>query len=230
MRDIQVLGNEFVSNPEPRCPCVLLVDTSSSMEGRSIAELNEGLRAFEGSLKGDALASKRVEVAILTFSSAVTVVQEFATVDRFSAPRLRAGGTTAMVDGLRQAMELIEERRRAYRESNVQYYRPWLFLLTDGRPTDAQGRPTDDWHEVAAELQGYLAARKAVFFAVGTSSADFDILHGIGGAEGKVARLHGLQFREFFAWLSTSQTQRSREAPGTQVALASISNWGTAET
>lgn len=230
MRDIQPLGHEFVSNPEPRCPCVLLVDTSSSMEGRSIAELNDGLRAFADTLQADALASKRVEVAILTFSSNVTVVQEFTTVDRFAPPTLRAGGTTAMVEGLRQAMEVIEERRGAYRAANVQYYRPWLFLVTDGQPTDAQGHPTDAWRPAADELQAYLAAKKAVFFGVGTSTADFDVLRGLAGDHGRVARLHGLQFREFFLWLSTSQTQRSRETPGAQVALPPISNWGSAET
>ena len=34
---------EFAENPEPRVPCVLLLDTSGSMTGKPIAELNEGL-------------------------------------------------------------------------------------------------------------------------------------------------------------------------------------------
>lgn len=34
---------EFAENPEQRCPCLLLLDTSGSMGGRPIAELNEGL-------------------------------------------------------------------------------------------------------------------------------------------------------------------------------------------
>ena len=65
---------EFAENPEPRCPCVLLVDTSGSMQGAPIAALNEGLRAFKTDLMKDALASRRVEVAIVTFSSDVSVV------------------------------------------------------------------------------------------------------------------------------------------------------------
>ncbi|MGN6627624.1 MAG: hypothetical protein ACTHLN_13480, partial [Tepidisphaeraceae bacterium] len=39
--------NDFAENPEPRCPCVLLLDTSQSMFGQPIQELNEGLIAYK---------------------------------------------------------------------------------------------------------------------------------------------------------------------------------------
>ena len=38
---------EFIKNPEMRCPCILLLDTSGSMSGNKIDQLNEGLRVFE---------------------------------------------------------------------------------------------------------------------------------------------------------------------------------------
>ena len=58
---------EFAENPEPRCACLLLLDNSGSMSGAPIQQLNEGLRAFQEDLSADALASKRVEVGIVTF-------------------------------------------------------------------------------------------------------------------------------------------------------------------
>ena len=58
--------NNFVSNPEPRCPCVLLLDVSGSMGGKPLDELNAGLTTFRDELATDALAMKRVEVAIVT--------------------------------------------------------------------------------------------------------------------------------------------------------------------
>ena len=58
---------EFAENPEPRCPCVLLLDTSSSMQGLPIDALNQGLRTFKDELMKDPLASRRVEVAVVTF-------------------------------------------------------------------------------------------------------------------------------------------------------------------
>jgi len=51
---------EFADNPEPRCPCVLLLDTSGSMEGDSINALNAGLVTFREELGKDEQALLRV--------------------------------------------------------------------------------------------------------------------------------------------------------------------------
>ncbi|RUT07145.1 hypothetical protein DSM106972_024060 [Dulcicalothrix desertica PCC 7102] len=66
---------EFVFNPEPRCPVILLLDTSGSMSGQPIKELNDGIMAFKQSIQQDGLASLRVEVAIVTFGESVSVAQ-----------------------------------------------------------------------------------------------------------------------------------------------------------
>jgi uncharacterized protein YegL len=58
---------EFAENPDPRCPCILLLDVSSSMAGASIDALNQGLKAFQREVSQDAIAARRVEVAIVTF-------------------------------------------------------------------------------------------------------------------------------------------------------------------
>ena len=50
---------EFADNPEPCCPVVLLLDTSGSMNGPPIEELNEALKTFNRELKADPLASLR---------------------------------------------------------------------------------------------------------------------------------------------------------------------------
>src|SRR5687768_14568830 len=86
---------EFADNPEPRCPCVLLLDTSGSMSGTKIAELNSGLETFEEELRSDAMAAKQVEVAIVTFGP-VQTLQHFVTADTFHAPTLVASGDTPM--------------------------------------------------------------------------------------------------------------------------------------
>lgn len=59
--------SDFASNPEPRCPCILLLDVSGSMSGRPINELNAGLVTFRDELLADSLALKRVELGIVTF-------------------------------------------------------------------------------------------------------------------------------------------------------------------
>jgi uncharacterized protein YegL len=118
---------EFADNPEPRCPCVLLLDTSGSMQGAPIAALNDGLRAFKSDLVKDPLASRRVEVAVVTFDSDVNVVQDFVTADQFQPPNLVAQGTTHMGSGIGKALDMLQARKAQYRANGVAYP---AFLIT----------------------------------------------------------------------------------------------------
>ena len=81
--------SDFASNPEPRCPCILLLDVSGSMNGRPINELNAGLVTFRDELLADSLALKRVELGIVTFGP-VHVEQPFTSAANFFPPILFA--------------------------------------------------------------------------------------------------------------------------------------------
>jgi uncharacterized protein YegL len=196
-------GKEFVENAEPRCPCVLLLDTSGSMAGDPVAELNAGLRAFKEDLMADSLAAKRVEVSIVAFGP-VQVHNPFQTADTFQPPELAAGGDTPMGAAIAEAMRLVEERKRQYASAGVSYYRPWVFLITDGAPTDS-------WRGPASALREAVGAKKLAFFAVGVEGADMARLADI--SPRKPLKLKGLKFRELFSWLSNSLGAVSRSSP-----------------
>jgi len=117
------------SNPEPRCPCVLLLDTSASMDGEPIKALNEGLVAFRDDLDRDKLARLRVEVAIVTFGGRAALAQDFVTADQFQPPTLKTAGDTPMGGGINLAPDLIESRKKTCRTNGVRYFRPWVFLI-----------------------------------------------------------------------------------------------------
>jgi uncharacterized protein YegL len=162
---------DFVENPEPRCPCLLLLDTSHSMQGQPISELNNGLVAFKDELAADALAMKRVEVGIITFGPVATLA-DFHTADAFQPPRLSTSGDTPMGAAIMQGIEMVRQRKDSYKTNGISYYRPWIFLITDGAPTD-------QWAAAADALRQGEANNAFSFFAVGVQGADMNTLNQI---------------------------------------------------
>jgi hypothetical protein len=102
----------FAENPENRCTVVLLLDTSGSMAGQRIQELNAGLQTFRDELFSDSLASKRVDVAIVTFGP-VKVECDFTGIQSFIAPHLTTTGDTPMGAAVEKALEMVRERIHA---------------------------------------------------------------------------------------------------------------------
>lgn len=219
MSDFSLDDVAFTDNPEPRCPCILLLDTSGSMGGNPIDELNAGLRELKTSLTDDPLAALRVEIAIITFGGSPVLAQDFVTASEFSPPQLSAGGGTPMGAAMQMALDQLEQRKLTYKAAGISYYRPWVFLITDGSPTD-------EWQRAAQNVQRAENAKQAMFFLVGVEGADMNQLGQMAPQQRLPIKLRGLAFRELFQWLSASLTQVSHsKAVGDQVALAAPTGW-----
>src|SRR5439155_3071209 len=102
---------EPAEKSEPRCPFVLLLDTSASMQGPPIEALNQGLRTLRDELLKDPATARRVELALVTFDSEVEVIQDFVTPEQFEPPVLTAQGLTRMAAGIQEALDLIQAWR-----------------------------------------------------------------------------------------------------------------------
>lgn len=155
--DTEKIG--FADNPEPRCASLLILDISGSMGGQPINELQAGLTLYRDELAADTLARKRVEVAIVTFGGSVDVVHSFATAESLTPPALEAKGDTPMGEAIVTSLNLLEDRKTQYRQNGIQFHRPWVFLITDGGPTDAS---SPFWMDAKAKIrQGKDSARRA---------------------------------------------------------------------
>ena len=92
----------------------------------------------------DEQASLSVEVATVKFGGSPQLAQDFTTIQNFTPSGLDAGGWTPMGEAIQCALDLLEDRKNTYKESGIQYYRPWVFLIRDGAPNH-----DSPWREAA---------------------------------------------------------------------------------
>jgi len=209
---------DFADNPEPRCPCILLLDTSGSMAGKPIDQLNAGLLAFRDSLQQDKLASLRVEIAIITFGNHAKLSQDFVTADQFNPLTQSANGSTPMGAAINLGLDLLEKRKQLYKAAGTAYFRPWILLITDGEPTD-------EWKAAAERVRQSESRKGVAFFSVGVEGANLNKLALIAPQERPPKPLVGLEFKSLFIWLSKSLTNVSHSKVGDQVPLEPIDGW-----
>lgn len=210
---------EFADNANERTPCVLVLDCSGSMRGEPIKQLNAGLAALEKELKDDIDASSRVQLLIIkAFGKDEAIVSsDWIDAMNFTAPIMEAGGLTPLGKAMELALQKIEEQKCLYDSCGVTSKRPWIFLISDGEPTDY------GWEQAAEKCRFAQQNKKVVIHAVGTQEANLEKLAKFSLMSPK--RLTGLKFTEFFLWLSRSVSCISKAAPGADGLLEDTDDW-----
>lgn len=193
---------------ERHLPCVILADCSGSMKDAPIAELNEGLVAFGEALKADTQAQGRVDVCVISFATTVKTELGFRSAEEYAAPVLTADGCTAFNQAINVALDALEEQKNKYRQIGMNYFRPWLFVLTDGYPTDPEYET-----DTRNRLQEFISRNKVNYIPMGIGSADIAHLQSYypSDAEKKpVLKAEHSNFKQAFVWLSKSTIGASR--------------------
>jgi uncharacterized protein YegL len=204
-----------VANPDrPQAACALVLDTSKSMQGERMEALARGLTAYRDFLAGDTEARQIVETSIITFGDQAQVVHPFSNVEEMPNLELTAAGATSMGAAIDLGIQTIEGRKKYYKEQGVDYYRPFLVVITDGAPTDIH---PGNIAQYRAKLQEGAKQKKFHTLFFGTEGADFRKLKDLLGDGGHVAGIDGARFEEFFKWLSTSLSEIKDSKPGEEV-------------
>ena len=215
---VQTFDLDLVNNQEQRLPCVLVLDTSFSMSGQPIHELREGLEIFAHELRTDDDASQKVQVLIVKCGGNAEVINDWCDAENFSPPIVEADGGTPLGEAVRIAADEIESQKQAYRDAGVSYLKPWLFIISDGAPTD-------HWQDAANDLVQKERAGKWTTFPIAVEGADVDVLGQF--ALRDALQLEGIEFKKLFQWISASVRIGSQKADDNEnVSLPPI-DWTT---
>ncbi len=191
---------------EPHVACCLLVDTSGSMTGSKIAELNEALRSFKTTVCKDPLAAKRVDVCVVEFNERAQVVTPFCPISQFVPPTLSARSVTSMATGIRFALEAVHKQVSRYHAAGIDCYKPFVLMITDGAPTEDMAGIA----ELIAAREGEGRYGHLRFHAFGVKGADMDLLASL---THRVLAIDNNAFKDVFNWLSNTMQIISNSIP-----------------
>jgi len=191
---------------EPHRACLFLVDTSSSMRGKSINSVNAELDKFKEEVCRNERIKNILDVAIVEFNTTVRCVQMWCPVEYMQSVNLTADGSSDVSNGLKKAIDMVQERNNLYYEiAGTTPYEPWIVMITDGYFNNSIDEITADIAKLEKEDKLHLWS-----FAV--EGADIFILNKLCGR--KVLRLKTLNFSGLFDWINTSGNPISEKFPG----------------
>lgn len=119
-----------------RFPVYIVLDTSGSMAGDPIEAVREGMRLLLDELKSDPQANEVAWLSVITFDSDARQVVPLTQLGSFKEPYLDAGGTTAFGGALTVLSACIEKEVRKRTDDYKADWKPLVFIMTDGEPTD----------------------------------------------------------------------------------------------
>ncbi|MEI0492980.1 VWA domain-containing protein [Brachyspira intermedia] len=208
---LSIREKELRTNPSARVAVCLVLDTSGSMSGAPINELNRGVKLFIDAIKNDDIAKYAAEIAIVTFGGDVEVYADFANIENLQFTDFYAEGSTPMEEAVTTALNLLETRKKEYVSAGIDYYQPWMVIMSDGQPDTPPTHSSSITYQMASN-------RKLACFQIGIGSgADMQTLAKFSPRKPLV--LNGLNFAGLFEWLSKSIQAVSQSTVGDTVNL-----------
>lgn len=238
MASDKVRYEDLLDIPDPRVPICLCLDTSGSMDsvtggtptGRTIVRdgkvytvvtgggksrlqiMQEGLDEFYKVVYEDEIARYAAEICTVTFDDEARKLVDFSRVEynnvQEKPPRLTTKNNTSMGEGLNLALKLLEARKKQYSENGVEYFQPWLVVITDGENNGSEAA----LNEAKATIRRMVEENKlSVYpFYVGEDSGKgMNTLAEISPKQ-KPLKIGANQMKGMFEWLGKSVSEMSK--------------------
>ncbi len=185
-----------------RLPVYLLLDNSGSMHGEAIEAVKNGVQVLISTLRQDPYALETAWISVITFNTDAKQIIPLTDVVSFQPPDIQAQGATALGSALRLTAQRISSEVVKTTPDQRGDWKPIIFLMTDGSPTD-------DWRSGLDELKK-IKAGMIIACAAGTA-ADLSVLKAITEIVVQLDTADSATIKKFFQWISASVSTTSRK-------------------
>jgi uncharacterized protein YegL len=219
--------DDLVNNPSARIPICLCIDVSRSMSYHNrIDSIKEGIFNLYNELKSDFQIANSAEIAIVTFGNEAEILEDFQTVAEKNIPLFKINGNTALGKGVNLSLDILEQRKELYKQNGIDYYQPWLIIMTDGASYGETKLILNQAQDRAFRLE---YSRKLVVIPISIGNqAKKDELEKFTSKKNAVVEIDSAQFNKFFAFISRSVAQvvQSSGKANVNFDLNTVVDWG----
>ena len=167
---------DFAKSTKKRLPICFCLDTSGSMAAPTATgknrmyELNEAFSKFVDAMKNNDEVASSADIAIITFGGQANILQKFTPVSKISTPKIeyKDRSLTPMGEAIQAALKLLEIRKNGYKQKGMEYYQPWLVVLTDGEPEGQNAK--EEMQKAIEQTTDLEKQNKLVVFNIGIGS------------------------------------------------------------
>ena len=185
-----------------RLPVYLLVDTSGSMHGEAIEAVRNGLQVLVSALRQAPYALETAYLSVIAFNSEARQLTPLTELMSFQVPDIQAGGTTALGGALSLLADCIEREVVKGNAETKGDWKPVIFLLSDGSPTD----------NLQSGIEALKRVKTGTFVACAAgSAADSNTLKQITETVVSLDTADATSIKSFFKWVSSSISVSSQK-------------------
>jgi len=180
-----------------RLPIYFLIDVSESMVGEPIEQVQDGMAAIVKELRTDPYALETVYISIIAFAGKAKKIFPLTELYNFYPPKLPIGGGTSLGVALDYLMNDLDNSVQKTTVEVKGDWKPIVFLVTDGNPTDEYEKAFDRWN------QKYRRRVNLIAISLG-DNANMNIFGRITDNILLLKNTNAESFKSFFKWVTAS--------------------------